>query len=522
MKNKKLKKLGNLKLRTKTVGAFIVIALMLIASITPVFAGTVTISSTGITVSDSDFTLDFDDDNMTTDNVSAGNVTVSGDFIGGNVANWDTAYGERGSQIAGENLTWSGSQLDSKYHNSTYIWNSNDNHYPPTEAGLQDAGNNLNNVSGSWVDGGGNNISQSKTFKVGTGEYRNFKLYLEDNSDVTMVMNYDTTNGNNDIHIHDVILDGNGAGQTADDSVGSFAGGLFTVPFGIYLVNCDRVEINSCNISDIQLGGIYVQQSEEPNIHHNRIYKIGDCFDGTNPADCYTACGIYIFNTTKGKVTDNHIVDMFSVGVIVESTLPSVNPYRCYYTLVDGNYVENTSCSFYCEDAENITFSNNIVNDVYLKDSSLFGGGFIPTGFFAKAGGNVNRLTYIGNRVTNVNTGQSGRAFNVHSNNTIIVGNSVYFAHRGIHFGGDNTTIGNNVIELVVNAGIYGDTAVECFAILGNIIHTITNLAMLISATADNFVIDNNICYGEIIDINAATSATRICPNTNIGTIVTS
>lgn len=338
------------------------------------------------------------------------------------------------------------------------ITNSNGGCWEATETGLQDAIDDLNNESG-WVDGGNNNISISSTIYLGTGcKLRNVELYLVGNSDCTMIENYDITNGNDDIKIYYVTLDGNEDGQTADDSVGSWDGTRFNIPFGIYLINCDNVEISHCNVSNIQLGGIYVQESEKPNIHHNHINKIGDSFDAGDPADCYTAGGIYLFNTTKGIVSKNHIVDTYAFGICVESTLPSVTPYRCHYTLVDGNYVENTSIAFYCEDAENITFSNNIVNEIYLKDSDLFGGGAFGMGFFAKAGGNVNKLTYIGNQVHN---GRSTgcRGFNIHSNNSKITDSLITNFYRGIHYGGCEGLVSNNHIEGTTQYSIYFDTA---------------------------------------------------------------
>lgn len=483
MKNKKSKKLNNLKLRTKTVGAFIVIALMLIIGVTPVLAGTVTINDTGITISDSDFTLSFASDNITTDNVSAGNVTVSGDFIGGNVANWDTAYGwgdhsgegyltaygdpwfnssdtyhitsalmtewntsydERGSQIAGENLTWSGSQLNSKYHNCTYIWNSNDNHYPATETGLQDAIDNIDNESGSWVDGGGNNISISKILKVGTGEFRNFRLYLADNADCTMIMNYDLTNGNNDIYIHHVTLDGNGENQPWKNSTDVDI--WDHEPCGIFLINCDDVTIRDVNISYTQFLGLVIQQGKRPVVDNVRVSYAGDWLDNVpyTPSDCYSASGIFMYNSTECIVTNCHVFDVWAAGIIIESTLPSYNPYRCYYSSVSNCVVVNSTIAFYCEDAENVSFINCVSNDTMLKNTAYS----LDVGFLAKTI-NTRNIKFIG-----CSTSNSYYGFSVGGNGSEIVSCTARYVHKGIICAANYSSVVNNKVIYGTNIGI--------------------------------------------------------------------
>ena len=72
-----------IKMRTK-IEAIIAALLIFAVSILSISA-TVTITDKSLTTDDSDFRLDFVGNNMTTDNISAGNVTVSGNFYGGAV-----------------------------------------------------------------------------------------------------------------------------------------------------------------------------------------------------------------------------------------------------------------------------------------------------------------------------------------------------------------------------------------------------------------------------------------------------
>jgi len=72
-----------IKMRTK-IEVSVIVLLLLVISV----SATVTVTNTSLTTDDSSFRLDFDNNwidlnNMTIDNISAGNVTVSGNFYGG-------------------------------------------------------------------------------------------------------------------------------------------------------------------------------------------------------------------------------------------------------------------------------------------------------------------------------------------------------------------------------------------------------------------------------------------------------
>lgn len=76
-----MKLLKKLRLRTK-IEVVLILLIFLIISV----SATITITPTGLTTTDSSFTLDFDDNSMAIDNISAGNITVSGNITGGDDA----------------------------------------------------------------------------------------------------------------------------------------------------------------------------------------------------------------------------------------------------------------------------------------------------------------------------------------------------------------------------------------------------------------------------------------------------
>lgn len=171
----KIKKLGNLKFRTK-IEAFGIAVCFLFIALNSVFANTVTINDTGIS-DDSGELFNFTSGLLSfgngtcSGNVSAGNVSVSGDYVGGNVANWDTAYGWGDHSGEGYLLsngdpyfnasdafgfTWTmaagWNSSGSGDFETTKIMNSNGNNWTATEANLQVAIDDLTSGNGTvWL-----------------------------------------------------------------------------------------------------------------------------------------------------------------------------------------------------------------------------------------------------------------------------------------------------------------------------------------------------------------------------------
>jgi hypothetical protein len=344
------------------------------------------------------------------------------------------------------NLSIGGTEINGSYSEyETLIENSLGRYYPATEQGLKSAVNDLNNQTG-YVDGKWNTITLTSMLKLGTQcELRNIKLVLGNSADCTMIMNYDLTNGNDDIYIHDIILEGNGENQSPKNSTSVLI--YNNEPCGIFLINCDNVNIHDVNITNTQFGGCYVQQGNRATLRNVDIYKAGNWLDsvGYTPYDCYSAVGIYLYNTTNSTMSQCNVHDVWSAGIVVESTLPSIKPYRCYYTTVSDCVVTDSTISFYCEDSENVTFIGCHASDTSLKNTNFS----LAVGFYSKKYTTSN-IKYIGCTATNIDS----YGFFVSGNNTLIDGCTIVGANRSIQMENCNRVVVTN--NHMINSEKYG------------------------------------------------------------------
>lgn len=244
------------KFRTK-IEVVTVVFLIFTAIISASISASVTINDRGLTTSSSDFNLDFDDNNMTVENISAGNITVSGDYTGGNVANWNTAYTERGSQIAGDNLSWSGGQLHAVggvdgFYNVTRIWNSNGNNWTATATNLQTAINDLGYNGVVYLPG---NTTLTVTEEIRIDNMNNITIIgygctlkmCDDFYDSSTYLYMMSIGNSQDIILDGIIFEGNSGQQPGRDTVSI-----------IVEDGSDRILIENCLFNDSKDGDITI------------------------------------------------------------------------------------------------------------------------------------------------------------------------------------------------------------------------------------------------------------------------
>lgn len=334
----------------------------------------------------------------------------------------------------------------------TFIRNSKGNYWTATAANAQDAVDDLANVSG-WVDFGKNNITLTTTLRIGTNcEIRNFHFFLAANTNnVTMIMNYDTTNGNPGIYIHDGYLNGNGLNQlewyTTDTHAVKWyhnqTGLLHTEHNGIFLIKCSNSTVRDITIYNTLYGALFFQQSKNIITEDVRVFGVGRHLEvcpatGGSVGNCYSSGGIYLYNCS-GSVINNCVINRtWSYGICSESTLPSLVNYRVGHNAISDCLVSNTTIGYYFEDQNYITVTNCVAKDGKLKNAAFA----IAVGFYAKTL-TTDRISFIGCEVNRFNHG-----FLVGANNLTINGcRIVDVPLDGIESSGNDVIISNNNIE---------------------------------------------------------------------------
>ena len=225
---------------------------------------------------------------------------------------------------------------------TTKIMTSNGDNYTASEANLQAAIDSLDNTTG-WVDGGNNSITLTSTLYVGTGcTLRNVKLTLGNAANCTMIRNYDITNGNDNITIHDVILEGNSGGQDV------WYDAFYSYVCGIYLISCDYANIYNVRVNDTQSQGIFIKYGHHINVHDCFFTNIGSSFDGSGLAH-YCACGVWYWGTNDSTISGCHVDNAFSEGYVFDGN--DVRPNNC--TII-GCSSTNTGFGIFFESADYI------------------------------------------------------------------------------------------------------------------------------------------------------------------------
>lgn len=245
------------------------------------------------------------------------------------------------------------------------------NYFPANEEGVQQAINSLNNETGE-VDGNWNSIDLSKSIKLSSNiKFHSFIFNHADNTKFTMIRNYDSTNGNPNIRIYDIIIEGNGINQVDEDS--SYL--MYDQNCGIFLIKCDDAKVVDVSINNTQFGGLFFKQSQN-NIaervtvtkagYQSYVEEVGIAQSG-GVDDRYSAVGIYFYNCTDGVMYGCIVNNTRSAGLVIEGYLEPASveddAWRSRNITVSDCIVTNASQGLYFEDARDCYVTNCIFKD---------------------------------------------------------------------------------------------------------------------------------------------------------------
>lgn len=323
----------------------------------------------------------------------------------------------------------------------------------------------LNSTNGGWVDGGKQNISISSTIYLGNNiELRNVKLWLANGANCTMIRNYDTTNGNYNIYIHDVTLFGNSMNHEVWHAT------IYPHSEGRHLIlfwNVNHARIERINGTNAIHSGIWLRLSKNITIVNNEISWSGKKYNVINFPGWFCK-GIFTQSCRYISISNNIIHDTWAGAVCFESTWAA--PYSGLSSdwVADSNVIYNCHTGFWIENGRDGIISNNIINNCskygaynYPADKTP------PHGIIGSTNSyNVtvdgNKISYCGNRSGIVSVGYSILG----GKNFIITNNYITNSYgRGIGIS-DNCIVSNNNISITRSTGIY------CYAynctIIGN------------------------------------------------------
>ncbi|MEM4765453.1 MAG: right-handed parallel beta-helix repeat-containing protein [Nitrososphaerota archaeon] len=299
----------------------------------------------------------------------------------------------------------------------------------------------------------GSIVMPSHTRLMGAGPSSVIKLKDNYNADIYMIQNSDPTNGNTDITISNLTIDGNWQNQ---------AEGYIA---GIYLCNVTSSKVESCTLKNTNGAAIYVENSEELELLENTFLEdflilwaeksnhltisrntCASFGDGFLLSDCHNCVvsensfkmgwyeAIWIFGTeyaaTHNVISGNRCLNSGYCGIAIDfSSYSVVSENICANTLYDGiliYYSENNAVIGNC--CENNAFAgihaehaiNNLIignhcykntlYGIYLKKSSynLISGNIIRSGGVTGYGICIDGSECVLNVIEGNNLYQSG------------------------------------------------------------------------------------------------------------------
>ena len=373
------------------------------------------------------------------------------------MANWNTSYNivnlyaskwnATSALVTAKSAAWN---LSGNGYNVTYITNSKGNYWTATGANLQDAFDDLNNESGK-VKLPICDLELTTYLRVGDGAWldgmgNGSVLRLADDANCSIIRNYDQTNGNNDLKFSNFRIEGNCEGQ--DVYYGSGAGNpWWSYAVGIYLVNCDYVEIYGVTINGTRSQGILAEKCRHVNTYGCFFTEIGVSYDGTGYAH-YAADAIYYYNTTDSVITTCINDNAYSVGFVIEGYIDAPSSYRSRNVTVSGCVSTDTGVGYYVEDASFVVFDHNTVS--CGTDNSCFGAS-TASGF--RIATDCDHITVSDNIIVDTYRGIQVSA----DNYLIIKGNQINDTYRGIDGSCSHSDISHNVVTYCTTYGMNFD-----------------------------------------------------------------
>jgi len=233
---------------------------------------------------------------------------------------------------------------------------------------------------------------------VGGGAGCVLKLKNGIDADINMIVNSDTTNGNDHIVIKNLKLDGNRANQTAGIQRGIYfievapsgttpgckIEGCFVENFRSYGINLSSSSNNTISGNMVQGNyyGIYLDSSSKNTISGNMVqgnsyYGIFLSSSSNNTISGNTcqdngSCGIDLTSSSKNTISGNMCQDNGSCGIYLDSSSNNTisgnmcqgnSYYGIYLTSSSNNTISGNMC------LENSQSADNSYDNIYLADS---------------------------------------------------------------------------------------------------------------------------------------------------------
>jgi len=311
--------------------------------------------------------MSFDGDWLSLANASfTSNISIAGTTIDSTkISAWDAG----------------GAGADGYFLNGT-IQNSNGNSWTATGANIQQAIWDLNSTGGTvWIPSG--NISLSSSLKIPSnvelcGVGNASILWLNSNSNCSVITNYDTTNGNKDIYIHNLRIEGNGLNQP-EWSAGFTP--AHECNHGIFLDKVDNFKLERLTINNTHSSGIYTRDGLYGKSIDNYITNAGKLYkDSGNDYPNYWAKGIMHDNVSHSIISDNIVNNTYASGIAFEN-IDETNPeWYSHDVIVSDNLVSDSNYGIYAELCFNCVVDGNIVRD--CTNDAVYGS---AAGFFEDA-----------------------------------------------------------------------------------------------------------------------------------------
>jgi parallel beta-helix repeat protein len=206
-----------------------------------------------------------------------------------------------------------------------------------------------------------------------------------------------------------------------------------------------------------------IQQGQRTIVDRVKIYDTGMKYwnDGET-GDDYSTGGLFMYNSSYSTISNVIVKDVFSTGICIESTLPSLVQYRQEQAVISNCIVDNATIGLYFEDCDNVVASNCIIQNCDTVKVSAFSLAMAVNGKVAT----TSNITLIGLRIIDCANGILSDSDNL----TIIGCDFRGITRYAMELKGEDITVSDNTIYKPTSMGIYVN-GVDRGTITGNKIY---------------------------------------------------
>ncbi|RLG89839.1 MAG: hypothetical protein DRO36_07120, partial [Candidatus Hecatellales archaeon] len=409
-------------------------------------------------------------------------------------------------------------------------------HYPQTSAGIQAAIDALPSEGGKvFLPEGTYSIDATVTIPSfitieGAGASSTI-LYLADGANSTVLTNSDHTNGNTNIKISNLKIDGNDANNTG-------------TCYGIWFYNVDYSKVENVWVYDVEDNGVYLSGSTYNNIinsylesNNQGIALVSSSFYNNisnNKVKDNSSAGIYLNYSHRNSITGNSIYNNdYGIELYNNSNLNTVDNNVIYYNTNSQIYLgaaarENTvsNNTIYRRNSHGIelynSYSNTIVGNV-IEDND-YGVSVSVDGIYLRSSSYSNIISsnrILGNDRYGINISDVGS-----NSNNYLVGNYISGSWTAeISDSGINTIYGTQLVnnDLILkssgNVGIGTTTPDHALSVVGQIYATSSSNQLILTNDLTNNAYANFSVASDgdmTIDLGTDTATTTFNENVEI------